>query len=91
MAYILKWNTTQPYEEQNNAICDNMDGTRDSYTKWSKSEKGGQIPYDITYLESNIQYKWSTYRKQTNSGTWKTDLRLPRGKVRDWDGLGVWC
>ena len=27
-----------------------MDGTRDSHTEWSKSERGRQIPYDITYI-----------------------------------------
>ena len=27
-----------------------MDATRDYHTKWSKSERGRQIPYDITYM-----------------------------------------
>jgi len=36
-------------KEQNNDICSNMDGTRDSHIKWSRSERG-QIPYDITYM-----------------------------------------
>ena len=26
----------------------NMDGTRDSHTEWSKSERERQMPYDIT-------------------------------------------
>ena len=30
------------------------------------------------------------YRKETNSWTWRTDLWLPRGRGREWDGLGVW-
>ena len=37
-------------KEQNNAICSNMDATRDYHTKWSKSEGERQIPYDITYM-----------------------------------------
>ena len=37
-----QWNTTPP-QQQNNAICSNMDGTRDSYTERSKSER--QMPY----------------------------------------------
>ena len=37
-------------KEQNNVICSNMDGTRDSDTKWSKSEKERQIQYDSTYI-----------------------------------------
>ena len=34
----------------NNAICSNMDGLSDYHTKWSKSDKERQIPYDIIYM-----------------------------------------
>ena len=34
-------------KEQNNIICSNMDGMRDSHTKWSKSERESQISYII--------------------------------------------
>ena len=37
-------------KEQNNAFCNNIDGTRDSHTQRSKSERDRQIPYDITYI-----------------------------------------
>ena len=37
-------------EEWNNAICSNMDGTRDNHTEWSKSERERQLSYDITYM-----------------------------------------
>ena len=37
-------------KEWNNVICDNMHATRDYDTKWSKSERERQIPYDITYM-----------------------------------------
>ena len=37
-------------KERNNAICSNVDATRDYHTKWSKSEREKQIPYDITYM-----------------------------------------
>ena len=30
------------------------------------------------------------YRKETNSRTWRKDLCLPRGRGREWDGLGTW-
>ena len=33
-----------------NAVCSNMDGTRDSHTEWGKSERERQITYDITYI-----------------------------------------
>ena len=29
------------------------------------------------------------YKTETNSWTWRTDLSLPRGREREWDGLGV--
>ena len=35
---------------QHDAFCSNMDGTRDSHSKWSKSERERQMPYDITYM-----------------------------------------
>lgn len=35
-------------KEWNNAIHSNTDATRDSHTKWSKSEREKQIPYNIT-------------------------------------------
>ena len=42
-------------KELNNAICSNMDGPRDYHTKWNKSERERQIPYDITYMW-NLKY-----------------------------------
>ena len=35
-------------KEWNNAIYSNMDGPRDYHTKWNKSARERQIPYDIT-------------------------------------------
>ena len=42
---------TQPLKEQNNAICHNMDGPRDSHTQRSKSER------DKT--QQDIMYTWN--------------------------------
>ena len=39
-------------KEWNNAICSNMDGTRDYHTKWSKSDRERQIASDNLYVES---------------------------------------
>ena len=52
-------------KEQNNAICSNMDTTRDYHTKWSKSERERQITYDITYMW-NLRY-------DTNEPIYKTE------------------
>ena len=37
-------------KERNDAICSNTDGPRHYHTKWNKSEREGQISYDITYM-----------------------------------------
>ena len=42
-------------KEGNNAICSNMDATRDYHIKWNKSESERQIPYAITYMW-NLKY-----------------------------------
>ena len=34
-----QWNTTPPQKEPNNAICRNMDATRDSHTECEVSQK----------------------------------------------------
>ena len=56
---------------KNNDICSNMDGPRDDH---SKSDKEGQIPYDITFMW-NLKYDTNEHIYET-----KTDLqRSPRG------------
>ena len=65
-------------KEWNNAICSNMVGPRDYHTKWSKSNRESQIPYDITMwnlknndtdelinkTESDPQHRKQTYGNQ---------------------------
>ena len=46
---FMHLNTTQPWKEKHHAICSNMDAARDYHTKWNKSVRERQIPYDITY------------------------------------------
>lgn len=50
-------------EERNPAICNNMDGPWGYYTKWNKSDRRKQIPYNITYLlnrkKSNLQTQYN--------------------------------
>ena len=53
--YIYNGILLSHQKEQNNAICSNMDATRDYHTKGSKLEKERQIPYDITYMW-NLKY-----------------------------------
>ena len=43
-------------KEWNNAVCRNMDGSRDDHTNWSQKEKDS-VWYHL-YVESKIWYKW---------------------------------
>ena len=47
-----------------------MDRPRYYHTKWSKSEREGQIPYDITYMW-NLKYDPNEliYKTETDSQT----------------------
>ena len=44
-------------KKKNNPICSNTDATRDYHinSKWSKSERERQVPYDVTYTR-NLKY-----------------------------------
>ena len=55
MVYIHIRTLLSHKKEHDNSICTSMDGTRDSHTKWSKSKRERQIPYDITYIW-NLKY-----------------------------------
>ena len=91
MWYICTTEYYSAIKRQINAICSNMDGTRDSHTEWRESERERQIPCDSTSIR-NLIYGTNEpfHRKETNSWTWRTALWLPRGRGREWDGLGVW-
>ena len=64
--YTMKYYSV--IKNNNHAICSNMYGSRDSHTKWNKTEGVRQTPYDITYIW-NLIYDTSTpiYRKEKNS------------------------
>ena len=55
-------------------ICDSMDGPREYYTKWNKSDRERQIPYGCTYIwnlknkihEQTKLKQIHRYREQTN-------------------------
>ena len=71
------------HKKRKNAICNNIDGPRDDHTKWSKSAKERQLPYDITYvwnLKYELIYESSSVWIETDSQTQRTDMRLPSGE-----------
>ena len=44
------------------------DGSRDYYSKWSESERGRQIPYDMTYIWNlNCDTNKLIYQRETDS------------------------
>ena len=45
-----------------------MDGTRDSHTEWSKSERERQTPYDITYIWNLIYGTNEPFHRKENHG-----------------------
>ena len=65
-----------------------MDGTRDSHTKGSKSERERQIPYDITYMW-NLKYgtnDLSIKQKQIMDMESRLVSTRGMGKRRGWPG-----
>ena len=58
---VIKKNEMMP-------CCSNMDEPRNYHTKWTKSEREIQIPYDITYMW-NLKYDTSQhiYKTKTDS------------------------
>ena len=56
-----------------------MSKPRDHHTKWSKSKRERQIPYDITYIW-NQEYDTNEFIYETNAQTEKTNIWLPEGK-----------
>ena len=55
-------------KKNKNAICNNMDASRDSHTKWSKSERESQMPYDITYIWNLIYGTNEPFHRKENHG-----------------------
>ena len=52
-------------KEQSNAICSNMDGSRDCPSEWSKSDRKRQISYNIAYMWNLKKgWKWTYLHSQ---------------------------
>ena len=58
-------------KKEKSIICSDMDGPRDYHTKWNKSCRERQIPYDITYMwKLNYDTDELTYETKIDSQTW---------------------
>ena len=78
-------------KEWNNATCSSMDGPGDYHTKWSKSNR--QKKYHMISLKCGIlknDISEFIYKIETDSHTLKINLWLPKGKVWERNGLGIW-
>ena len=75
-------------KEWNNIICSNMDGPRDHYIKWRKSDKETQIPCDITFM-GNLKYNTNehVYEAETDLQVRSTDMWL----TKRGGGWGINC
>ena len=63
-----------------------MHGTRDS--KWSKSGRERQIPYDITYIWNLIYGTNGPFHRKETPGFLEQTCGC-KGEGREWSGLGV--
>ena len=81
MWYICTTEYYSAIKRQINAICSNMDGTRDSHTEWRESERESQIPCDSTSIR-NLIYGTNEpfHRKETNSWGMKNRLVVAKGE-----------
>ena len=88
--YIYTIELYSAMKKKNNAICSNMDATRASHIKWSKSKRERQISYAITYMW-NLKYgtKEPVYRKKKKKKTRHIDTEDRLVKFARGEGEGV--
>ena len=60
---------------KNIVICDNIDGSREYYAKWNKSDRERQLLHDLSYVEckktkQNKSRLIDTGNKQLTEGGW---------------------
>ena len=73
-------------KEKHNAIFSNMEGTRDSHTKWNKSER--QIAYDFTYFWHLIYGTNEPFHRKENHELGEQTCGCQgegRGNVMNWE------
>ena len=75
-------------KEWHNAVCTNMDATRDYHTKWRKSERERQTSYDATYMWT-LKYDTNEPIHETETNPQRTGRQLPREGTGE-EGVVSW-
>ena len=89
--HINNWILLSHKKEQNNDICSNMDETKDSHTEWSKSDKEGQISYDIAYMWNLKKWYKRTYLQDRNRVTdVENNLMVTSGEIGGGINWEIW-
>ena len=72
--------------------CSNVDRPRDDHTKWSKSERERQTPYDITYILKLKIIQMNLYTKQKEAHKHRNKFMVRGGRLegKGRDKVGVW-
>ena len=71
-------------KEWNNVIFNDMDWSRVCHTEWSKSDRKGQISYDIAYMWNLINwYKCNYLQKRNRVIDVENKLKITKGKGRE--------
>ena len=66
MVYVYNGILLSYYKEWNNAICSTMDGPKNFHAEWTKSDREGEIFYDIPYM-------WNLKINDTNELIYKSE------------------
>ena len=68
-----------------------MDGPGDYHTKWSKSDRERQIPYDVAYMWNlKTWYKWIYLQNRNRLTDIVNNRMITKGERGGRDKLGVW-
>ena len=69
MVYLYNGILLSHWKEWNNAICSTIDGPRDFYTEWKKSDREGEISNDLPCMSNQKRRDISKliYKTETDS------------------------
>ena len=73
--------------EQNTAICSNLNEPTDPHSKWCKSDRKWQISCDIAYMQNlKSWYKWTYLQNQNTVRDVENKPIVTRQESKGWPG-----